>query len=247
MEYIQCSHCHKKYGINDKIRAAAGRQITCKHCQQAFEITIFETPSPSLPNEKKPVVESTNITATPQEKMPPHKPPKQRRKTTTDPTKTEPINTKKLSPSMLLGVAIIAVSMYVFYQDRNVEIGQPFVATESPKPTAKASNAVSHREEDSAKRETKTIVHSTLSEACKAISAQEWVIDYTMMHGMPDGNEYVHSIDESIQNTAAIREKCGSSKIVQEVLASAKEGMPPKWLEKHISALITLNKKSPHF
>lgn len=40
MEHIQCPHCKKKYGANDKIRAAVGKKIRCKHCQEIFEIVI---------------------------------------------------------------------------------------------------------------------------------------------------------------------------------------------------------------
>ncbi len=40
MEYIQCPHCDKKYGVNDKIRAATGKSIRCKQCSQPFEIII---------------------------------------------------------------------------------------------------------------------------------------------------------------------------------------------------------------
>ena len=68
-----------------------------------------------------------------------------------------------------------------------------------------------------------------------------------MMHGMPNGSEYAHMLDESTQNTAEIRKKCGGASIVQEVLATAKEGSPPEWLEKHVSKIITLDKKTPHF
>ncbi|MES0371874.1 MAG: MJ0042-type zinc finger domain-containing protein [Mariprofundaceae bacterium] len=45
MEYIQCPHCLKKYGVNDKIRGASGKTIRCKGCEEPFEITVFSTPS----------------------------------------------------------------------------------------------------------------------------------------------------------------------------------------------------------
>lgn len=44
MEYIQCPHCQKKYNVNEKVRAASGKSIRCKSCQESFEITIFSTP-----------------------------------------------------------------------------------------------------------------------------------------------------------------------------------------------------------
>jgi len=44
MEYIQCPHCNKKYGVNDTIKAAIGKKIRCKQCKEAFEISIQQAP-----------------------------------------------------------------------------------------------------------------------------------------------------------------------------------------------------------
>lgn len=40
MEFIQCPHCQKQYAVSDKLRAASGKKIRCKHCNQAFEIIV---------------------------------------------------------------------------------------------------------------------------------------------------------------------------------------------------------------
>ncbi|TLS67543.1 hypothetical protein FEF65_06390 [Mariprofundus erugo] len=55
MEYIQCPHCLNKYGVNDRMRQALGKQIRCKHCQQPFRIVISGTP------DKLPVSSSEQI------------------------------------------------------------------------------------------------------------------------------------------------------------------------------------------
>lgn len=249
MEYIQCPHCNKKYGVNDKIRAASGRTITCKNCDEAFEIVLFETPTASAPETNKTAAkEQTEVEknepteSTEKETTSPHK----QRRGTRNKVNVELKHKRKLSPSMLLGVVIVASSVYFFYHDRSVDIGQPFVATEAPKPSINASSNLGYKEEVPTTTP-KTPANQTLSEACKAVAAQGWVMNYTMMHGMPESKEYVSMLDESLQNTAEIRKKCGGASIVQEVLASATEGVPPKWLEKHVSELITLNKKAPHF
>jgi len=245
MEYIQCTHCSKKYGINDKVRAAAGRNITCKGCGESFKIVIFETPTPSMPKANQAAAKNESLEPTVKERSSTQP---ERKKTIPHQSKTNH-KKKKLSPSMLLGVAIIAFSIYMFYQDRNFDVGQPFVATETAKPTPKPSehSPLAPAEEEAPINKPKVLIHQDLSEACKNISAQQWVMDYTMMHGMPEKSEYVRMLDESVQNTAEIRKKCGSSSIVQEVLATATKGAPPKWLEKHVSALITLGKETPHF
>ncbi len=56
MEFIQCPHCQKQYAVNDKLRAAVGKRIRCKHCTQAFQIIIQQasqteasTPAASAP------------------------------------------------------------------------------------------------------------------------------------------------------------------------------------------------------
>jgi len=54
LEYIQCPQCEKKYTVNDKLKAATGKQIRCKHCQQAFEIVIHDdsrAPEPQINSE----------------------------------------------------------------------------------------------------------------------------------------------------------------------------------------------------
>ncbi|MDX8405548.1 MAG: hypothetical protein R8K50_05285 [Mariprofundus sp.] len=45
MEYIQCPHCLHKYGVNERMRAAVGKQIRCKQCQHAFHIIIINLPN----------------------------------------------------------------------------------------------------------------------------------------------------------------------------------------------------------
>jgi len=248
MEYIQCSHCNKKYGVNDKIRAAAGRTIHCKSCGEPFEIELFETPSASMPQTSQPAHAKEKKSEEVMKKDENNNPPITKKKKEKRSRESEPIEKKKFAPSMILGVAIIALSIYVFYQDRSIDIGQPFVATQTPRPKPSVHAPTQLREQEEVSIiESKAIAHENLSKACKDIAAQEWVMDYTMMHGMPEGNEYISMLDESTQNTAEIRKKCGGASIVQEVLATAKEGSPPEWLKEHVSKLITLSKKTPHF
>lgn len=64
MEFIQCPHCQKQYAANDKLRAAIGKKIRCKHCKQIFEINI-PTPSEATPAQpEKVVVENKHTEAT---------------------------------------------------------------------------------------------------------------------------------------------------------------------------------------
>ena len=40
MEYIQCTHCGKRYEVSEQIRAAAGQFTTCKACDEKFLIVV---------------------------------------------------------------------------------------------------------------------------------------------------------------------------------------------------------------
>jgi len=59
LEYIQCPHCQKKYGVNEKVRAASGKTIKCKACKEPFEIVIFSTPAPQTTEQEKDVKSET--------------------------------------------------------------------------------------------------------------------------------------------------------------------------------------------
>ena len=61
MEYIQCPHCEKKYAVNDKLKAAAGKLTRCKHCQATFTISIEQTGTEEL---QEPAVEDGSAVKT---------------------------------------------------------------------------------------------------------------------------------------------------------------------------------------
>ncbi len=65
MEYIQCTHCGKKYRANDKVRAAIGRKIKCTACQETFPIVIQQytkkTETTSTAAETEPVTAKKNM------------------------------------------------------------------------------------------------------------------------------------------------------------------------------------------
>ena len=139
MEYIQCSHCNKKYGINDKVRAAVGHTIACKACGEPFEIELFETPSPSMPEANQATVEKKQVNEAVKETnnaKPEHT---QRKRRRAQPT-SEPATKKKSSLPMLLGITIVILSTYMFYHDRNINIVKPFVPTELSSPSAYISS-----------------------------------------------------------------------------------------------------------
>lgn len=269
MEYIQCESCHKKYGVNDKVRAAAGRSITCKACGKTFEITIFETPSQATENidvhenehqdniksESNKIKEQApqhhNLESEGDEKL--TKPQPQSDKTINH----KKVLAKKLAPSVILGVAIIVLSFYFFYLDRHVDIGQSFVATQTPKPLINIPDMGSNQpitQDPKVNKKVETAIkikkhqpRESLPESCKDVAARQWLNDFTMFHGTPNTDDFVRMLDEGNKNTALMRKRCGSNDIVQEVLDTAKDGEPPTWLVKHIRELTSQDEKLPHF
>lgn len=53
MEYVQCPHCQKKYGVNDTVREWVGKKCRCKQCKGTMEVIIQsaqpQQPAPSSP------------------------------------------------------------------------------------------------------------------------------------------------------------------------------------------------------
>ena len=72
MEFIQCTHCDKKYAVNDRVRAAVDRVINCKICNEKFKVVIMDdsdnesieikvdSPSPKSEPKPQPAAKSPN-------------------------------------------------------------------------------------------------------------------------------------------------------------------------------------------
>ncbi|MDX8397359.1 MAG: zinc-ribbon domain-containing protein [Mariprofundaceae bacterium] len=284
MQFIQCPQCDKKYGVNDKVSAAAGKKISCKACGKSFEIVILEQPKkvnqPTEESNKKapqlsksPIEQASTTQTKPTEKAiekktseasqfqkditaePQARKKRPSRKATGQAEHLRSTAPKKLSPTSILGVIILAVSVYIFYTDRGDKIGQPFVQASPPQPTLEQKKnmpAVSLEQDDlEAQVESHDAVkvpsHENLSKACKEISAKQWMIDYTMVHGTPKGSEYVRLMDQSVNNTAGIRKECGDPYFVHEVLSTAMQGTPPDWLAASVNELAGWDKSAPRF
>ena len=126
MEYIQCPHCQKKYSVNEKVRAASGKSIRCKSCQESFEINIFSTPvapsevetpeadqSESKPSntpstEAKPTNQSDGETSATEEDKAVEKPKASAKK------EPEQKNIIQIAATLILGLALIAGLIFAY-------------------------------------------------------------------------------------------------------------------------------------
>jgi len=137
LEYIQCPQCEKKYTVNDKLKAATGKHIRCKHCQQAFEIVIHdgnnsepqdiaspvsiaestvEASTPSSSN--SPLTEPLKIDDQPEDTRPSNveEQDKERNEEQTQPAKKKNVKLQFLI-SIILGLILICASLgtYLFF------------------------------------------------------------------------------------------------------------------------------------
>ncbi len=52
MEYIECTHCGKRYAVNEKIRQSEGDFVRCKNCLEKFMLVIHDAKKRGIPTEK---------------------------------------------------------------------------------------------------------------------------------------------------------------------------------------------------
>ena len=53
MEYIECTHCGKRYAVNDKIRNSEGDFVRCKNCLEKFMLVIHDANKRGVSTDKK--------------------------------------------------------------------------------------------------------------------------------------------------------------------------------------------------
>lgn len=132
MEYIQCPHCLKKYGVNDKIREASGKTIRCKGCKEPFEITIFFTPStqPSSEESSKTTEEKPPTTTEKSAEQDHEKNSSEQTKKSTGKKKSNK-NLIQIIIASVLGIVLVA-ALVIAYQFLNNPL--PIEASQAPAP-----------------------------------------------------------------------------------------------------------------
>ncbi|MDQ6995691.1 MAG: zinc-ribbon domain-containing protein [Mariprofundaceae bacterium] len=252
MEYIQCTHCHKKYRVNEQVRAAAGRMVKCKDCGERIEIIIFQDSDDSPPDANDVQQEAEKRTADSQAKEqavsketaiePEPKANINKQKHDSHQANENHPSSKKITLSAILGVFIIAGSLYGFFQGRSQQ-------ADDLHQDVKADNASQTMHQKHEMTFEKPLLKSKLtipqekknvsgySDACKEAAAQQWLTDFKVSHGKQTGHDYMSLLDQGIQTSALIRKECGGSHVVAEVLQAAQKGLPPEWLVKTINEL----------
>ncbi len=224
MEYIQCTHCHKKYRVNEQVRAAEGRMVTCKDCQHPIEIIIqHDADTPQEPVQNKPQEE-------PIQQPRPSRPQRKRQA----PQQKKRTGMQWLS--LCLGTLLIAASAYIFFQGRSEQ--------------AKALHTPTHTEQAPVQRAAAATPNLKHPDSCKQAAAQQWFADFALAHGRQQGTEYMQLLDQSIHSSALVRTYCKHAQVVTEILTAAQHGTPPTWLQPTLAQLTQqedMNLNTPHF
>ncbi|MDX8387022.1 MAG: hypothetical protein R8M46_00615 [Ghiorsea sp.] len=67
------------------------------------------------------------------------------------------------------------------------------------------------------------------SPECKKAAASQWSIDSTIYHKELPNSKYMQLLDLSQEQSATVRELCKDDKVIQEILAAAKNKTKPSW------------------
>jgi len=249
MEYIQCPHCRKKYSVNDKVRAASGRTIRCKGCNEPFEITIFSSP--------------TAAAATEQESAAAEAPPNragQQEGDSQQPSSPKPgrkISGKHLQLILTIVLAIVLIAglvTVIMLPDRKQEsprIAAPVVqipaprvkkADMAPPQEQKGEQERGQIEESEAARAAAPepapapIEKVARSEACRQAATDQWFADYMITHTAISGREYVRLLDQSSFYTEKVRTSCNDLHLAATITEAAGKGEKPEWIRAEIEA-----------
>jgi len=255
LEYIQCPHCLKKFGVNDQVRSASGKSIRCKSCKESFEITIFSTPSPQPSSEQSPeetaddtAKDTSEETSKKNTQLPEGE---QSANTEAEQGQISDTHTKKhtvqIVISAVLGLFLI-VALAIYYQVSNspkpITTPQEKLASQTTDRQTEESSLGKETDNQQEKRDPKfqSFTHdphqgpSNPSNECKQAATNHWFTDYMLTNGNIAGREYIHLLDESSRQTKEVRELCKDKYVASKITEAAKSGEIPTWIKAEIEA-----------
>ena len=232
MEYIQCTHCGKRYEVSEPIRAAAGQFTTCKACHEKFLIVVHsgeklkETKDDDVistggwdPSLTMPEDDSHDVSI--------------EDKSEEDYLDDEDdggaqvlaaLQAKRKKKQMLymfiaLGVcSILAVFWFIFQEDSN-----------------QASTTVAQKVSTKVQLSTKKIDMNNAE--CRQAAARQWLLDSKVMHTNYSAEAFVRMLKLSEQQTAQVRKVCKSVDVTQEIIKAATNKEKPAWFKAEIEAI----------
>jgi len=232
MEYIQCTHCGKRYAVNEQIRAAEGQFTTCKSCDEKFLIAIHS-------GEKNKAKDDEQVVSTgswdPSLTMP------EENAGRTDDVSVEDylgdaeddaeevlaiLQAKRKKQRLMYaggGVLVVLLGVGIWFWLH--ASGEQAAVTPSTRP-AQQKAQLSPRELD------------MRNDACRHAAALQWLLDSKAMTGQYDGKAFVRLIKSSEKQSDEVRKHCKNPEILRELIAAATRQKQPDWLKDDI-AIVT--------
>jgi len=232
MEYIQCTHCGKRYEVSEQIRAAAGQFTTCKACHEKFLIVVHS--GEKLEETKDEDVVSTGGW---------------------DPSLTMPEADSK-------DVAEEDGSAEDFLSDEDDEGAQVLATLQAKRKKQQMMYALvalvvvimlaggwfflqesSHQTATMANQQVSTKIQLSAKEIdmknveCRQAAAMQWLLDSKVMHTNYSAEAFVRMLKLSEQQTAQVRKVCKNTQVTQEIIKAATNKEKPAWFKAEIEAV----------
>ena len=231
MEFVQCTSCHKKYAVNDKVRNNIGRVIKCSACKNTFPIVIqhatpqiaAETSYPS----KEASAETPNKTQLKKFRL---ALPKWFKNLSSQERKQLYISAALLL-TLIVGVSTLPFlsqkpdenHVRVTTQNSTVEIAEKPISSSLRTKEEGNSNALISLERENA--------------SCKEAAAAQWLNDMKIIHSMYSNDEYMNLLDSGQEFSESIRSNCDNEEIVHHILQAARDRKEPIGISAEIKKL----------
>ncbi|MDQ7002982.1 MAG: hypothetical protein Q9N02_09920 [Ghiorsea sp.] len=234
MEYIQCTHCGKRYEVSEPIRAAAGKFTACKACDEKFLIVVH--------SEKK-LQEIEDEDVAPEGGWDPSltMPEDENRDVSPKDQAVEDgwgdgeddgakilaaLQAKRKKKQMMyaliaLFVCGIIAGVWFLLQDDSQQV----VATTSQKTPVKVQLSAKALDMNNA--------------ACREAAAMQWLLDNKVMHSSYSAEDFVRMLKLSEEHTAEIHKLCKDTHVTQDIIKAATEQTKPDWFKAEIENILS--------
>ncbi len=262
MEYIECTHCGKRYAANEKIKNAAGEFVRCKNCLEKFMIVVRDSKERDK-DAKEPNLNATSgwdptLTAPPHEAVTPEATTQESSKEENEEQESQEID---WDPSLTMPEA----------EANNEEESEALSEEESQ---AKAEEALAAIQQDKKKKmmmlgllgavlillaltlymalsgEEEVVQQQThvakhvspqeldkQSSECRIAAARQWLLDYKAMHDSYDAKTFINMLKQSESREEALLASCKTPDLSNIILDAATAGEKPEWFATEIQAI----------
>jgi DNA-directed RNA polymerase subunit RPC12/RpoP len=258
LEYIECTHCGKRYAVNSEIRKSVGDFARCKNCFEKFLLVIrdsddfgietqdegFEAtkgwdsaltvPPPSDPNNE--TDDGDNGGWDPSLTMPDEAGEQE------DTSSYEPsLDDDQMQEKAQETLAVIQAEKrkklitYILFGSVLALLALSLYmlfymedTTQVVNTHANVSKRLSAKELDAANLD------------CRQAAAKQWLLDYQAMHGKYSGKQFVDMLSETEALNQDVKKLCKNKSLLNDIISAATAGNKPEWLAAEIN---TLSKK----